>query len=144
MKASTETWLHEVSTDLDEVKQGFTKAGFMTGGNCERLFKAYEKTVKAPVVEKFGSVPRRFRTHELSTLCQSYGLWPILPAKLKAAITGIEPFYPVYPNELGYITIISSSSVAEWGNRITVAIELLDHIEKNVICDSVAFSRLIF
>jgi hypothetical protein len=144
MKGSTVRWLHEARIDLAEVQQDFTRAGSMTGGNCERLFKVYEKTVKAPIVDKFGSVPRSFHTHGLSTLCQSYGLWPLLPAQLKSAITDIEPFYPVYPNETAYTTLVSSSSVSDWGNRITAATEFLDHLEKHIICDSVAFGKLTF
>jgi hypothetical protein len=142
MNATTAVWLHEARTDLAEVDQAVTKSGSMTGGNCERLFKVYEKAVKAPVVEKFHSVPGSYQTHDLSKLCQSYGLWTMLPVNLQSGITDIAPFYPVYPREAAYNTLVSSSSVSVWENRIAVATELLNYVEKNVICDTVAFAKL--
>ncbi len=144
MKGNTRAWLHEGREFVANAEKKFTDSSSVNAGAVENLVKSYEYAIKAPIVEKYGTVPRRFQTHDLTSLCQLGGLSSPLPGNLQDAIREIETLYPVYPGEPAYTTLVSSSTSDQWNNRIKAANELLDFIDRKVICDSMVFSRLTF
>lgn len=144
MKDETQSWLYEGREFLGNAEDKFAKASSLNAGAVENLVKAYEYGIKAPIVETHGCVPVSFQNHRLISLCQSGGLWSLLPVHLQDAIREIEPFYPCYRGKLAYETLVSSSTPGQWGGRIKAANQFLDFIEKRVVCDSVTFNRLTF
>ena len=73
-------------------------------------------------------------------------MWSQLPPDLRAYLADIAPLDPSvsFPLETAYETLVSSSSNAEWQQRLTTAPRFIQYIERGVIGDLTAFGKLAF
>ena len=80
-------------------------------------------------------------------------MWSQLSPDLRAHLADIAPLDPnvLYPRETGprhpprtYETLVSSSSNAEWLQRLTTAPRFIQYIERDVIGNPAAFDKLTF
>jgi hypothetical protein len=118
------------------------------------LFMSAEYAVKAVIVERYGFLPPSFKTqHKIVNLSHRIGLWWQLPPYLRAYLADIAPLDPngLYPRETRprdpprtYETLVSSSSNAEWQQRLTTAPRFIEYIEREVIGNPAAFGKLTF
>jgi hypothetical protein len=144
MKEEPKKYIHEARVHHKQIDGEFTRTGSVTVGECDKLFKqVYEYAIKAPIAERFTGIPNSYQSHSLGALCKSYGLWPLLGPELQCVITEMDPFYPGYPGNTAYTTLLSSSSAAEWSHRIAMGKELIEFVEE-VIDDPSLFSKLTF
>ena len=113
--------------------------------------------------------PPRFETHRVVNLSHQIGLWCQLPPDLRAHLADIAPLAPNVrrppptvsagrgprnfspldpdvrdPRETTYETVVSSSSNAEWQQRLTTAPRFLEYLERNVIGNPAALGKLTF
>ena len=146
MDPETKTFLSQQRAALNRVQTEYTANNSMTFDNAKRLCYVYENGLKAPIVEHFYyNVPRKFRSHDLTTLCQSYGVWAMMPSSLQVAIQDMNPFSEVqFPTEPAFKTLVESSNTKQWDDRIEAAKELLNFVEYQVITDPTNYSRLTF
>jgi hypothetical protein len=109
--------------------------------------------MKAVIVEHYGFLPPRFETHRIVNLSHQIGLWSQLPPDLRAHLADLAPLDPnvLYPRETRprdpprtYETLVSSSSNAEWQQRLTTAPRFIQYIEHDVIGNPAAFGKLTF
>jgi hypothetical protein len=105
-----------------------------------------EYAVKAVIVEHYGLLPPRFETHRIVNLSHQIGLWSHLPPALRAYLADIAPLDPNVrsPRETAYETFVSSSSNAEWQQRLTTAPRFIEYLERDVIGNPTAFGKLLF
>src|SRR5207247_11079496 len=94
------------------------------------LFMSAEYAVKAVIVEHYGCLPSSFETHHrIVNLSHLIGLWSQLPPDLRAHLADIAPLDPNvrYSRETAYETLVSSSSNAEWQQRLTTALRFIQY-----------------
>ena len=145
MKPETERSLSEERNALRRVDSQFTDANSMTLDNARALYYIYENALNAPVIEKYGNIPRRYWTHNLETLSQSFGLLTMIPTSLQTALHEMTPYYLArYTTESAYMTLVNSSTPQQWSERIRGAGELLDFVEHKVIDSPPTFNQLVF
>lgn len=144
MTPETAQWLNEGRVRIEEVGATFTNVSSMSSHGAEGVFMAAEYALKAPLVERFGTLPGRYEHHRLVTLANRTGLWAELPRYLQEFVTDIAPYDPNvrYPGETAFETLVSSSTNAQWASRLELAQQLLDHVRDAVISDPSAMARL--
>jgi hypothetical protein len=110
------------------------------------LFMSAEYAVKAVIVEHYGFLPPSFETHRIVNLSHRIGLWSQLPADLRTHLADMAPLDPNvrYPRETAYETLVSSSSNAEWQQRLMTAPRFIQFIERDMIGNPAAFGKLTF
>ena len=87
--------------------------------------------MKAVIVEHYGCLPPSFETHRIVNLSHRIGLWSQLPPDLRTHLADMAPLDPAvrHPRETAYETLVSSSSNAEWQQRLTAAPRFIQYIE---------------
>jgi hypothetical protein len=95
------------------------------------------------------SYPPRFETHRIVNLSHQIGLWSQLPPDLRAHLADMAPLDPNVRDpprdpSRAYETLVSSSSNAEWQQRLTTAPWFIQYIERDVIGNPAAFDKLTF
>lgn len=144
MKKETERYIREAREHKTQIADVLTRTGSLTVGQVESLFRqVYEYSFKAPVVEKSTGLGAKYKSHSLTKLCISYGLWPELPHNLQVAITEMDGYYPAYPGSVRYAAHVSSSSPAQWQHRVEMGRDLIELVER-AIEDPARFSKFKF
>src|SRR5207249_11210388 len=119
----------------------------MDGTGAGALFMSAEYAVKAVIVEHHGFLPPSFKTHHrIVNLSHLIGLWWQLPPDLRAHLADIAPLDPNvrYSRETAYETLASSSSNAEWQQRLTTAPRFIEYIERDVIGNPTTRGKLTY
>jgi hypothetical protein len=92
MKSLTQQYMHEAGETLPKVRKEFADANSMNASLCERGFAhGVELTIKAYEFEITGKITH---THSLTDICQSCGLWGVLPPDLQLTVQEWAPFDP--------------------------------------------------
>src|SRR3989442_4860827 len=153
VQPETARWLNESRVSAGAAQSRFNDISSMDVTGAGALFMSAEYAVKAVIVEHYGFLPPSFETHRIVNLSHRIGLWSQLPPDLRAYLADLAPFDPNvrYPREtrLGdpartSDTLVSSSSNAEWQQRLTTAPRFIQYIEHDVIGNPAAFAKLTF
>ena len=147
MQPETARWLNESRGSFGAAQRRFYDISSMDVTGAGALFMSAEDAVKAVIVEHYGFLPPSFKTHHrIVNLSHLIGLWWQLPSDLRAYLADIAPLDPSvrYPRETAYETLVSSSSNAEWQQRLTTAPRFIEYLERDVIGNPVAFGKLTF
>ena len=154
MQPETARWLNESRGSFGAAQSRFNDISSMmdvTGAGA--LFLSAEYAVKAVIVEHYGFLPPSFETHRIVNLSHRIGLWSQFPPDLRAYLADIAPLDPnvLYPRETRprdpprtYETLVSSSSNAEWQQRLATAPRFIQYIERDVIGNPATFGKLAF
>ena len=147
MQPETAKWLNESRGSFGAAQSRFNDMSSMDVTGAGALFMSAEYAVKAVIVEHYGFLPPSLKTHHrIVNLSHRIGLWSQLPPDLRAHLADIAPLDPNvrHPRETVYETLVSSSSNAEWEQRLTTAPQFLQYIERDVIGNPAAFGKLTF
>ena len=146
MQPETARWLNESRGSFGAAQSRFNDISSMDVTGAGALFMSAEYAVKAVIVEHYGCLPPSFETHRIVNLSHRIGLWSQFPPDLRAYLADIAPLDPHvrYPGETAYETLVSSSSNAEWQQRLTTAPRFIQYIERDVIRNPAAFGKLTF
>jgi HEPN domain-containing protein len=124
-----DAWLREARTRLasDPQAKAFTPAEF------DDLAEAVEKAIKAALIESHGSLPAKHDHKKLVSICQSTGVWDVLPPALQSLVQEIEE------RQLA----AEDDNKAEVLKRyFNVARRLIDYMEYHVIGNDSVLRRL--
>ncbi len=146
MQLETARWLNESRGSFGAAHSRFNDISSMDVTGAGALFLSAEYAVKAVIVEHYGFLPPAFETHRIVNLSHRIGLWPQLPPDLRTHLAHMAPLDPNvrYPGETSYETLVSSSSNAEWQQRLMTAPRFIQYIERDVIGNPAAFRKLTF
>ena len=144
MRPETARWLDESRGSFGAAQSRFNDISSMEVTDAGALFMSAEYAVKAVIVEHYGFLPPSFETHRIVNLSHRIGLWSQLPPDLRAYLADIAPLDPNvrYLRATAYETLVSSSSNAEWQQRLTTAPRFIQYIERDVIGNPAAFGKL--
>ena len=146
MQPETARWLNESRGSFGAAHSRFNDISSMDVTGAGALFMSAEYAVKAVIVEHYGFLPPSFETHRIVNLSHRIALWPQLPSDLRTHLADMALLDPNvrYPRETAYETLVSSSSNAEWQQRLTTAPRFIQYIERDVIGNPAAFGKLTF
>jgi hypothetical protein len=146
VQPETARWLNESRGSFGAARSRFNDISSMDVTGAGALFMSAEYAVKAVIVEHYGFLPPFFETHRIVNLSHRIGLWPQLPPDLRTHLADMAPLDPNvrYPRETAYETLVSSSSNAEWQQRLTTAPRFIQYIERDVIGNPAIFGKLTF
>jgi hypothetical protein len=124
MKSLTQQYMHEAAETLPKVRKEFADANSMNASLCERGFASgVELTIKAYEFEMTGKVTH---THSITAICQSCGLWGVLPSDLQSTVQEWAPFDPNvrYADTRQNYTLVHSTTAEKFDRMTTKALEL--------------------
>jgi len=153
VQPETARWLNESRGSFGAAQRRFNDISSMDGTGAAALFMSAEYAVKAVIVEHYGFLPPSFETHRIVNLSHRIGLWSQFPPDLRAYLADLAPLDPnvLYPQDTHprnpprtYETLVSSSSNAEWQQRLATAPRFIQYIERDVIGNPATFGKLAF
>ena len=146
MQPETASWLNESRGSFGAAHSRFNDISSMDVTGAGALFMSAEYAVKAVIVEHYGFLPPSFETHRIVNLSHRIALWPQLPSDLRTHLADMALLDPNvrYPRETAYETLVSSSSNAEWQQRLTTAPRFIQYIERDVIGNPTTLGKLTF
>jgi hypothetical protein len=108
--------------------------------NFDQLAEAVEKAISAALVENHGSLPQQLNHGQLVSICQSTGVWDVLPPALKGLIQEVERYRsknlrPSSPS-------VDRDSSEQLQKYFIVARRLIDYMEFHVIGNDSVLKRL--
>ncbi|HEY5544362.1 MAG TPA: HEPN domain-containing protein [Candidatus Binatia bacterium] len=135
-----EPWLREARDKIESfpkenVGTSFGQAGF------DKLAEAVDKAIKAALIESHGSLPQQHDHTKLVSICESTGVWDILPPALRGLVQEVESYRstkatPTPPDPS------SGSSGEQLRQYFFIARRLIDYMEFHVIGNDSVLKRL--
>src|SRR5690348_14706384 len=86
-----EPWLREARDKIRLVPEKIS-GQYAAASDFDKLADAVEKAIKAALIENHGSLPRQHDHSHLVSMCQSTGVWEILPPALQGLVEEIESY----------------------------------------------------
>jgi hypothetical protein len=124
-------WLHEARERIKHLPSQPKEAFTLNPGDVDTLVEAVEKAIKAALIECHGSLPQKHDHKNLVTLCQSTGVWDVLPPALKNLVQEVESYHSGL-----------SSAPQQLQAYFTITRGLIDYMEYHVIGNNSVLKRL--
>ena len=132
-----DSWLREARDRVGTYHDQPTGGNHWNTTDFEKISEAIEKAIKAALVECHGSIPRQHDHNKLVSLCQTTGVWDVLPPALKSLVVEVES-YRAANTAAGSIT----SSPEQLQSYFVIARRLIDYMEYHVIGNDSVLRRL--
>jgi len=136
-----DAWLREARNKI--TFQPFQPAAVenFTAQKFAKLADAVEKAIKAALIENHGSIPEKYDHKKLVVICQSTGMWEVLPPALKDLVREIDGCEAGAKKDE-----TSSDSNGAPADRLqryfSLAHRLIDYMEHHVIGNDSVLKRL--
>lgn len=106
----------------------------------DQLADAVEKAIKAALIENHGSLPQQLNHKQLVSICQSTGVWDVLPPALKCLIQEVESYRANSCDAASQS--VDRSSAEQLHKYFVAARRLIDYMEFHVIGNDSVLKRL--
>ena len=137
-----EPWLRE-ARDRIRALPGDAIGHSSAPADFDKLAEAVEKAIKAALIESHGSLPEQHDHSQLVSICQSTGVWDVLPPALRGLVQEIESYRSTKTTPQGSFDVSSEESSAEKLQRyFFIARRLIDYMEFHVIGNDSVLKRL--
>jgi HEPN domain-containing protein len=134
-----DSWLREARDRVGTYPEQPTGGNHWKTTDFEKISEAIEKAIKAALVESHGSIPREYDHNKLVSLCQTTGVWDVLPPALKSLVVEVESYRAADVSAAaGSIT----SSPEQLQKYFVIARRLIDYMEYHVIGNDSVLRRL--
>ena len=137
MSFYADPWLREARSQIDSFpKEIGSQSAVQT--EFDKLAEAVDKAIKAALIESHGSLPQQHDHSKLVSICQSTGVWDILPPALKGLVQEVESYH--------LAKTPSTESRDEASEQLEryyfIARRLIDYMEFHVIGNDSVLKRL--
>jgi HEPN domain-containing protein len=134
-----EPWLREARDRINSFPND-TGIAAVGQGEFDKLAEAVDKAIKAALIENHGSLPQQHDHTKLVAICESTGVWDILPPALKGLVQEVESYRSM---KMALTEPASNeSSAAQLQRYFFVARRLIDYMEFHVIGNDSVLKRL--
>jgi hypothetical protein len=130
MSAEASRCFHEAKSNLAAVNAAFDAVNSASSLPYQNLHTAHELAIMAVIAAKGGSPPGQ--KHKLVSICESIGLWSVMPPKFKEHLIAIDCF-GVDPVEINAQSTARTTTVEQLKERLQVAPKFLFFIENHVV-----------
>jgi HEPN domain-containing protein len=134
-----EPWLREARDRINAHSKQFPGAIHSNATAFEKISEAVEKAIKAALVERHGSIPQKHDHDKLVSLCETTGVWEVLPPALRRLVQEVESYH--IANRPGTVEP-PASSPEQLQNYFFIARRLIDYVEDHVIGNDSVLRRL--
>jgi HEPN domain-containing protein len=85
-------WLREARDSIKSLPDQRSNISNLQGEELDKLAAAVEKAIKAALIENCGTIPQQHNHSNLVSLCQSTGVWEVLPPALQNLVQEVESY----------------------------------------------------
>lgn len=117
-----------------------TAAASPDSPNFDQLAQAVEKAIKAALIESHGSLPQQHDHSQLVAVCQSTGVWDVLPPALRGLIQEVQAYRSVTSDGRSHAP--AESSTEQLQKYFFAARRLIDYMEFHIIGNDSVLKRL--
>lgn len=135
-----EPWLREARASINLLPGEENTIASAGETEFDRLAEAVEKAIKAALIESHGSLPQRHDHGKLVSICESTGVWDILPPALKGLVQEVESYRSIKAGSANGAPTQSASEQLQ--SYFLVARRLIDYMEFHVIGNDSVLKRL--
>jgi hypothetical protein len=134
-----EPWLREARDHIKSVPD--RSSGTPTeAGDFDKLADAVEKAIKAAIIENSGKMPQQLENQSLVSICQTTGMWDVLPPALKGLVQEVSSLRSTSASLTQRLT--GNNSSAQLQRYFQIARGLVDYMEFHVIGNDSVLKRL--
>jgi len=137
--------LHEARGQIHDSVALATRISSLNIGAYGVGFAGLENAIKAPIVQKYDDVPKKYWDHGLVGLCRATNLWQQLEDDHRDSIARVDDLGRVqtrYPTTPQYRVLVGSASFAQWTTDMATALGMVDFIQDTVIQNCSVYRRL--
>ena len=131
-----DSWLREARDKVGAYPEQPGGRNYWSTTDFQKISEAIEKAIKAALVECHGSIPRQHDHNKLVSLCQTTGVWDVLPPALKILVKEIESYRTANASDA------LTSSPEQLQRYFVIARRLIDYMEYHVIGNDSVLRRL--
>jgi hypothetical protein len=132
-------WLREARDNINAYSEQVAGKNPSGGGEFEKVATAVENSIKAALIESLGSIPQDCDHKRFVAICQTTGVWEVLPPVLRNLVQEVESFRTGTP----CVTRGSAGSSPEQLQKYSfIARRLIDYMEDHVIGNDSVLKRL--
>jgi len=134
-----EPWLREARDHIKSVpaRSGSTPS---EAGDFDKVADAVEKAIKAAIIENNGKMPQQLENQSLVSICQTTGVWDVLPPALKGLVQEVSSLRSASASLAQ--RLIGDNSSAQLERYFQIAHGLIDYMEFHVIGNDSVLKRL--
>jgi HEPN domain-containing protein len=134
-----EPWLREARDRIKSFHEA-SPGNSLRSDDFNKLAEAVENAIKAALIENHGSLPMEHDHSQLVSICQTTGVWDVLPPALKGLVQEVESFRST---NVALSQPSSDETSSEQLQRyFFVARRLIDYMEFHVIGNDSVLKRL--
>jgi len=134
-----EPWLREARDRIKSFHEA-SPGDSLGSDDFNKLAEAVEKAIKAALIENHGSIPMEHDHSQLVSICQTTGVWDVLPPALKGLVQEVESYRST---NVALSQPSSDETSSEQLQRyFFVARRLIDYMEFHVIGNDSVLKRL--
>jgi HEPN domain-containing protein len=134
-----EPWLREARDRIKSFHEA-SPGNSLRSDDFNKLADAVENAIKAALIENHGSLPMEHDHSQLVSICQTTGVWDVLPPALKGLVQEVESFRST---NVALSQPSSDETSSEQLQRyFFVARRLIDYMEFHVIGNDSVLKRL--
>jgi HEPN domain-containing protein len=134
-----DSWLREARDRVGTYQEQPAGGNYWNTTDFERISQAVEKAIKAALVECHGSIPQQYDHNKLVSLCQTTGVWDVLPPALKSLVEEVESYRAANASDAHGS---GTSSPQQLQKYFVIARRLIDYMEYHVIGNDSVLRRL--
>jgi HEPN domain-containing protein len=123
-------WLRDARERINNYSKQFSETAYSNATGFEKVSEAVEKAIKAALVECHGSIPQKYDHDKLVSLCQTTGVWEVLPPTLRHLVQEVESYHTANRDTTVESAASSPEQLREY---FFVARRLIDYMEDHVI-----------
>jgi hypothetical protein len=135
-----EPWLREARDHIKSLPDR-TGSASSEAGDFNKLADAVEKAIKAAIIENSGKMPQRLENQNLVSICQTTGVWDVLPPALKGLVQEVSSLRSAASASLTQ-RLTGDHSSAQLQRYFQIARGLIDYMEFHVIGNDSVLKRL--
>src|SRR5262245_33876499 len=87
-----EQWLREAREKIRSFRDESPRES-LRADDFNKLAEAVEKAIKAALIENHGSLPSEHDHSQLVSICQTTGVWDVLPPALRGLVQEVESYH---------------------------------------------------
>jgi len=126
----------------DRIKSSSSQTGSTNTelGDFNQIADAVEKAIKAALVENSGSIPQKLESQNLVSICQTTGVWDVLPPALRGLVQDVATLRSTANRSPE--SLKTNNSSAQLKRYFQIARGLIDYMEFHVIGNDSVLKRL--
>ena len=134
-----EPWLREARDRIKSFHEA-SPGNSLRSDDFNKLAEAVENAIKAALIENHGSLPMEHDHSQLVSICQTTGVWDVLPPALKGLVQEVESYRST---NVALSQPSSDETSSEQLQRyFFIARRLIDYMEFHVIGNDSVLKRL--